>query len=75
MPIRQSLFNFCKTHSLAILCLYEPKIGFANISPCFWHSLKLSFLAHNDINLPSIWILVSDNLGASNVSLLSSSDQ
>ena len=48
---------------------------FSSIPSSFWRSLHLSFVMDNALRLPSIWVLVFDDIGASNVSVLSSSDQ
>ena len=48
---------------------------FSSIPSSFWRSLYLSFVMDNALRLPSIWVLVSNDIGAGNVSVLSSSDQ
>ena len=70
-----TLFNFCNSHKPDFLCLAEPKVYFSSIPSSFYRSLYLSFVMDNALRLPSIWVLVSDDIGASNVSVLSSSDQ
>ena len=73
--VLNALFNFCRSHKPSFLCLAEPKVAFDSILGSYWRSLNLSFVASNDLDFPSPWVLVSNDVGAGNVNVFSSSAQ
>ena len=70
-----ALHNFCCSLRPTFLYLAEPKIVVDSIPYNYWRSLCLSFVASNLTRLPSLWLLISDDIGAGTVDLFSSSEQ
>ena len=74
-PTQRALYNFCSSLKPSFLCIAKPKVSFQFIHHSFWRSLNLSFVASTSTLLPNLWILVSNDIGAGNVSIFSSSTQ
>ncbi|XVE86635.1 hypothetical protein DITRI_Ditri18aG0050200 [Diplodiscus trichospermus] len=53
----------------------EPKVRFDSVNFRFWSSLGLSYVMDNDMDTPTMCLLVSSSIGAASVSVLASSNQ
>ena len=46
---------------------------FDNMPSSFWRALDFSFLFANDLDIPTLWVLISNKIGAKNVEIFVSS--
>ena len=72
---QRALFNFCRVHKPDYLCIAEPMVLFDNMPSSFWRALDFSFLFANDLDIPTLWVLVSNKISAKNAEIFTSSTQ